>query len=138
MNVRTDFARDELVLFVSYAVVGLGAFLPWASPNITVGPADAGVATGIEGLGAVTLALAVVGAVVLLLADRDALTPIATAGIGAVVSLVGLWRIAGLGGPVSPGIGLYLTVSGGLGVAGVGAWQYRREEDDDRSTREAT
>lgn len=128
MNIRTDFTRLELVLLVSCVVVGLGAFLPWVTGGVPVGPAGGGpTATGIEGLGIVTLALAIVGSCVLVLEDVEDLTPVATVAIGASVLLIGLWRMIDLGGPVSPGIGLSLTVLGGLGITGVGAWTYQVE-----------
>lgn len=137
MTAKTDVTRTELVLLVSCLVVGFGAALPWVSARVAAGPADVGAsATGIERLGVVTLTLAVVGIAVLLSADVDDLTPVVTAAVGAVILLIGLWRLIDLGGPVSPGIGLYLTVSGGLGITGVGTWTHRIE--DGRSTAEAT
>lgn len=121
MDVDTDFSTGQLLGVGAGLVAVVGAFLPWVVTEVSAGPVDAGgSAAGIEGLGAITLALGLVavGAVVALdWSDRGAL---ATALVGVAVVLVSGWKVVDLGGPASPGLGIYLTLLAGLVILASG------------------
>lgn len=87
--------------------------------------------TGIEGIGLLTLVLAIVAVAIVLVLSFEAKESVATGIVGAVIGIVALWKIVDVGGAASPGVGLYLTVLGGLGLVVVGIWGY---QSDSRET----
>ena len=104
---------------VAILVVALAAFLPWVSIfGVSV--------RGIEGDGAITLALAVAGGIVLALTTglfgrqkvpgKKSQIPLLV--LATLVALVGLMAMSG-----AAAIGLYLTLFGGIAWVVGAAWQ---------------
>jgi hypothetical protein len=120
MAVRS-FTAEELVAAAGGVVAVVAAFLPWVVAEVTFGPISAGGSPlGIEGLGAVPLALgpAVVGVVFALdLVEQGA---VLTALAGAGIALVAGYRYVDLSDLTTPGTGLYLTLVTGVVVAAAG------------------
>lgn len=137
VEMNTDFTGAETLAVASAVVTGIAAFLPWVTASVQAGPVDVSTsATGIEGLGILTLLLAVVALGTVVLLDGDGWETVATAVVGLVVFLFGVWKILDLGGAASPGVGLYLTVIGGIGLAIAGLWGHRARST--RATPEGT
>lgn len=126
MEIDTEFSSPEMLGLLSAVVAGLAAFLPWVTTGVDAGPVDVNTSsTGIEGLGLLTLALAIVAIGVILIMDWEGQGTVGTGIIGAVVTIVAVWKVVDIDGAVSPGIGLYLTVVAGLGLVVAGAWGYQ-------------
>lgn len=133
----TDFTDTEKLGLAGAVLTGIAAFLPWVTAGVQAGPVDVDTsASGIEGLGILTLLLAVLAVATVMVLNEKRRDSIVLAASGIVVMLVGLWKILSLGGAASPGIGLYLTVLGGAGILVAGLWDYRATST--RSTPEAT
>jgi hypothetical protein len=98
----------KLALFLGFAFVIVGAFMPW----VTVGPFSR---NGLDGDGVLTLLLAVIGGAVALLArrPRGMLIAVSTAAMILVIGIYDFLDVAWTSA-ASVGIGLYLTVAGGL------------------------
>lgn len=134
MDLNTDFSGAEMLGLVSAVVVGIAAFLPWITAGVEAGPVDVSASsTGIEGLGLLTLLLAIIAVGVILVLRWEDFGTVVTGIVGVVVTVVALWKIVDIDGAVAPGIGLYLTVLGGIGLVVAGAWGYQ----DESSTRES-
>lgn len=115
----TRLTTPQRISAVSILVVALAAFLPWVSVfGIS--------ATGVQGDGLITLALAVVGGI--LLAVTTGLfgnekvpgkkSQIGLLALAIIVALVGLLDMNG-----AAAIGLYLTLFGGVAWVVGAAWQ---------------
>lgn len=101
------FTPPHLISLGAVALVALGAFLPWVS--------FFGISKlGIEGDGAITLFLAVVGAVAIVVSSKRAARALAITAIvlASLTSLVGLIDLADAGSVAV--VGLYLTFFGAL------------------------
>lgn len=130
MNLNTDFSRAEVLGLVSAIVAGIATFLPWVTAGVEAGPVDVSASsTGIEGLGLLTLVLAVVAVAVVLLMSWEEQASLATGIVGVIIGVVAIWKIIDINGAASPGIGLYLTVLGGLGLVVAGIWGYQSESE---------
>lgn len=137
MEMNADLSGAEILALASAVLAVLAAFLPWVTAGVQAGPVDVTASTtGIEGLGVLTVLLAVIaiGGVLVGHGARWAAVVITAAGLA--VFLVGGWKILDLGGAASPGIGLYFTLLGGLGIAIGGLWSHRSRSR--RSTPGAT
>ncbi len=131
MDVDADFSGAELLALGGAGVTAIAAFLPWVTAGVEAGPVDVSAsATGIEGLGVITLILAVVVVAAVVALDWDSRGTFVVAVAGLVVVIVGLGEILDLEGAASPGIGLYLTVLGGIAALAAGAWGHRTESTD--------
>lgn len=131
MDLHTDFSTAEVLGLISAIVAGIAAFLPWMTAGVEAGPIDVSASsTGIEGLGLVTLVLAVVAVAIVLVMSFEAQGSIATGIVGGLIGIVALWKIVDVSGAASPGIGLYLTVLGGLGLLVAGIWGYQALSPD--------
>lgn len=86
--------------------------------------------TGIVGLGLLTLVLAVVGIGIVLTMGVEEQGSVVTAIVGVIIGIVALWKIVDFSGAASPGIGLYLTVVGGLGLLVAGIWGYQSKSQN--------
>lgn len=128
MDLNTDFSTAEVIGIVSAIVAGIAAFLPWVTAGMEAGPVSVSASgTGIEGLGLLTLVLAVAAVAIILLGSFDGQGSIATAIVGVIIGIVALWKIVDISGAASPGVGLYLTVLGGLGLVAAGIWGYQSD-----------
>lgn len=128
MDVNTDFSTPEMLGLVSAIVAGIAAFLPWVTAGVEAGPVDVSASnTGIEGLGVLTLILAIIAVGTILATSWEDLGTAATGIIGGVVAVVAIWKIVDINGAASPGLGLYLTVLGGIGLLVAGIWGYQSE-----------
>jgi hypothetical protein len=76
-------------------------------------------------VGVLALILAVVAVAVVLLVGFEAEGSLATAVVGIVVLGVGVFELTDLPGFASAGIGLYLTILAGLGIAAAGLLGYQ-------------
>lgn len=132
MDASTDFSRPALAGLVSAALVVVAAFLPWMSPEAAGGPVDVDASTtGIETLGLLTLLLAIVAVGIVFRRGFEDKAALSVGGVGALVAMVGLWKISDLGGAVSPELGLYLTVLGGVGLLATGLWGYQSTDSSE-------
>lgn len=102
------FERHEKLVYGGVALTTLGAFLPWA----TVFGASV---LGIEGDGIITLVLGLVAAGVVWRKPWTRTVQLATAGIGALILLIGVMALTNVAA-----IGLYLTLFGGLVITFAG------------------
>jgi hypothetical protein len=115
----SHLTTPQRVSAVAILVVALGAFLPWVSIfGVSV--------RGIEGDGVITLALAVVGGIVLALTTGlfgtqkvpGKKSQISLLVLAILVALIGLMGMSGVAA-----IGLYLTLFGGIAWVVGAAWQ---------------
>jgi len=117
MDVTREFSGPQVLGLVGAAVATVAAFLPWVTAAIDAGPiGSAVVATGIEGIGVLTLLLAAIAGLVILIPEMGSDGPVASGLAGMAVAIVGIRVIIALPAPASPGTGLYLTVAGGLAL----------------------
>lgn len=131
MDLNTDFSKAEGLGLVSALVIGIAAFLPWITAGVEAGPIDVSASsTGIEGLGLLTLILAVVAVAIVLVMSFESQGSVATGIVGVLIGIVALWKIVDISGAASPGIGLYLTVLGGLGLVVAGIWGYQSQSQN--------
>lgn len=122
MDIHKDYSAIEVFGLVGAVLAGIAAFMPWVTVTIDRGPVSFAVtSTGFQAVGVFTLPLAVIAALVILTLGLGPEQAVATALVGLGILLVGLRVIAGLSGSLSPGVGLFLTMVGGLGlvVAGI-------------------
>ena len=108
---------------VSTAVILIGALLPWATVSTPFGTLSM---AGTEGDGVLTLGAAVVAAAVLLFGRGRRGAAIASAVVGVLVTLVGVYDLANVADAAaeasnefaraSAGVGLWLTVVGGIAL----------------------
>lgn len=136
MEMNADLSGAEILVLASAVLAVLAAFLPWVTAGVQAGPVDVTASTGIEGLGVLTVLLAVIAIGGVLVGHGARWAAVVTTAAGLAVFLVGGWKILDLGGVASPGIGLYLTLVGGLGIAIGGLWSHRYRST--RSTPGAT
>jgi hypothetical protein len=118
-----DFTIGQKVVFVGAALAAIGAFLPWITVSV-LGTTDS--ASGIGGDGTYTLLGALVcgiGAVF----RWGKWAKVAVAIVGALTLLVGLMYVSDPGveavrqqyrSLAQPGIGVYVTALGGVGLLG--------------------
>lgn len=100
-------ARNQQIILIGAAITAVGSFLPWASAFGTT-------VIGVNGDGLITLVLGVIAGAIayrMPLSNRDT-NLLATAGIGALVAIVGLYDATGIAA-----IGVYITIIGGLVIA---------------------
>lgn len=132
MDVTIDFSPPEMLGLVSAVVAGIAAFLPWVTAGVEAGPVEVSASnTGIEGLGVLTLVLAIIAVGTILAMSWEDQGTVATGIIGVVVALVAIWKIVDINGAASPGMGLYLTVLGGIGLVVAGVWGYQSAPTED-------
>lgn len=123
MELELPTAGPAVIAMVGAVGAAIAAFLPWVTARVSAGPVEVGTAaTGVQGLGTLTFVLALAGLAVVLLLDWEDTGAIGTAVLGLAIILIAGWKVVDLGGPASPGIGLYLTLLGGVGVVAGGLW----------------
>ncbi|MFB6360507.1 MAG: hypothetical protein ABEH59_04210 [Halobacteriales archaeon] len=126
MVLNADFSAPEWLALVGAIVAGIAAFLPWVTAGIQAGPLELSASsTGIEGLGVLTLVLAVAGIGLALTMSVEERGAVLTGIVGVVIGAVAVWKITDISGAASPGVGLYLTVIGGLGLLVAGVWGHQ-------------
>ena len=113
-----DMRQSEQVSLVGAALTVVGAPLPWVSVSFVGASVSA---TGLDGDGVITLVLAAIAGVVLLARDWDEMDRIGVLALGGLVAVIGVFDLLGLPGAASPGIGLYVTIVGGI-VLATGGW----------------
>lgn len=115
MEVDVDLTTaGEKIAVGGAAVTALAAFLPWVSAGFLS-------VTGIDGDGLFTLLMAVAAAAVVLLREWEQLEQAAVGVLGVLVVLIAGATYGNLGGTsemisMGAGIGLHLTLLGGLGM----------------------
>lgn len=131
------FTNSDVLAIVRGVITGIAAFLPWVTGGVQAGPVEVEAATtGIEGLGIITLLLGVFAILTPIVLDGNGRVAGGISVIGLIIVLVALWKFIDLGGAVSPGFGLYLTMLGGIGILLSGLWSHRFTVD--HSTRGIT
>ncbi len=126
------FNRSEQIALGSATVAALGAFLPWVTVSILGRSATV---SGIDGDGVFTLVMTVAAGILVLVRSWDRINKIAITGLGVLTAGFAVMYIVDPAfgfegsGPMaeaaqealSPGMGLYVTLLGGVGlvVAGV-------------------
>lgn len=119
----------------------LGALLPWASVSIKIAGASAmsNSASGLDGDGRFTLILGIAAVVLTVLknppqAKLFALIALIASGLAALIGLIDIFRITGNSDAnailqasgssvsISPGIGIFITIIGGVAAA-FGSWK---------------
>ena len=134
-----DLTTAEQVGIGGGVLAVIGAFLPWASfMGMSV--------NGLDGDGAITLILGAAAGAVILLREWEQVDQIGvgvlgllTLGIGYmdysdIDSLASGSQTSGLSLSISPGIGLYLTILGGILMLAAAALGYRDAQQPSRST----
>jgi len=130
MDVESSFSVPEVLGLLGATLAGVATVVPWVTATVGAGPVRTVVlTTGIQGIGIPTLLLAILAAVAILTPGLGPERAVATALVGvamAAVGVVGIVRISSVvsSGVVSPGIGLYLTVAGGLALLIGGLLEY--------------
>ncbi|WP_135663839.1 hypothetical protein [Halorhabdus rudnickae] len=126
-NSRFQFSRGEQLSIGSAVVVVIAAFLPWITASIL---GTSVTVSGIDGDGVFTLAFAIIAAALVVARPWDRINKIAVGILGGLTAAVALYYIVdpamgvkggGAGAELarqalSPGIGLYLTALGGVGL----------------------
>jgi len=124
---RLTFSRGEQLAIGSAAVVVIAAFLPWISASIL---GTSVTVNGIDGDGVITLGMAVVAGVLVVARQWDRINRALVGVLGGLIAALALYYVVdpttGIEGgdvaaelareAVSPGIGLYLTALGGVGL----------------------
>lgn len=122
----TEFCEPALLGLVSAVVTVIAAVLPWMTAEPAAGPVDVEASTmGVESLGLLTVLLAVVVIGIVLLLGFESRETLSVSLIGALVLVVSLWKLSDISGAVSSGLGLYLTVLGGIGLLIACLWGYQ-------------
>ncbi len=130
MDVEREFAGPEVIGLLGAILAGVGAVVPWVTAAVDVGPVDTTVVvSGLDAAGLLTLVLAGIAAVVVLTPDVGRDGPVATGIVGVALVLVGLRGFVAVPGLAAPGIGLYLTVAGGLALVIGGLLDYVARTD---------
>lgn len=130
MDIETEFSGPEIVGLLGAVLAGVGAFVPWVTAAIDVGPVDtAVVVSGLDAAGILTLVLAIIAALVVLIPDIGRDGPVATGIVGVAVAIIGARGLLAIPGIATPGAGLYLTVGGGLALAIGGLLDYVARTD---------
>jgi hypothetical protein len=130
MDVESSFSVPEVLGLFGATLAGIATVVPWVTATVGTGSVRTIVlTTGIEGIGIPTLLLALLAAVAILTPGLGPERAVATALVGvavAAVGIVGIIRIsqAVSSTVVSPGVGLYLTVAGGLVLVVGGLLEY--------------
>lgn len=130
MDLDTEFSGREVGVLVSAVLTAIAAFLPWVVAGAEAGPVEvSATSSGIEGLGLLTLLIAIIVAGIIITRkfyDREV---IAVSAGGLLIVLVAGWKIVDLAGPADPGNGLYLTLLGGAGIVAAGVWEHTSGSD---------
>ncbi|QGN07342.1 hypothetical protein Hrd1104_08510 [Halorhabdus sp. CBA1104] len=121
------FSRSEQIALGSVAAVTIGAFLPW----ITASAFGTSVSVnGIDGDGVFTLGMAIVAAVLVVARNWDRINTFAIGGLGVLITAFSILYIVDPAFGIeesgamaeaakemlNPGIGLYVTLLGGVGL----------------------
>lgn len=138
MELDSNVSTGDAVALGGAVLVVVGAFLQWVTRNVDAGVIEVSSSTaGSEGLGVLTIVLALVAVGVVLIKDLDVQQSVATGIVGLSVFLVSGWKVLDISDPASPGVGLYLTLLGGVMTLGAGILTHRSDESD-RTTRLGT
>lgn len=130
MDIETEFSGPEIIGLLGAVLAGVGAVVPWVTAAIDAGPVDtAVVVSGLDAAGILTLVLAVVAALVVLTPGFGRDGPVATGLVGVALVVVGVRGFLAIPGIAMPGVGLYLTVAGGLALAVGGLLDYIARTD---------
>jgi hypothetical protein len=116
------------IAIVGSALAVVGTVLPWITAGVSAGPIE--VSTAITGLdtdpGLVVAIVSVVDVGVAVAVEAAATRSVGTAVGGLVIVLAAGLQFADLGGITGAGIGLYLSVVGGVVVGAAGLAEYRQ------------
>jgi len=125
MDIEREFSGPEIIGLLGTVLAGVGAFVPWVTAAIDAGPVDTTVVvSGLDAAGILTLVLAVIAALIVLIPGLGRDGPVATGLVGVALVVVGARGFLALSGPATPGVGLYLTVGGGLALTTGGLLDY--------------
>lgn len=124
MNVRRTSTAATVVSLLSSLVVVVGAFLPWVKVGPDAGPAIpaiyiAGMDSGMEVWGQVVVPAVLLSATAILYFDygkNTALLTLLVGGLTVAASLNYVFVYSGYLGTFVPAVGVYLTLTGGIGL----------------------
>ncbi|PSQ27537.1 hypothetical protein BRD09_08435 [Halobacteriales archaeon SW_10_68_16] len=135
MDIETDFSGPAVIALVGAVLAGVGAVVPWVTAAIDIGPVGSTVVVGgLDAAGPLTLVLAAIAALVVLTPGFGRDGPVATGIVGVAIVVVGSRGFLAVPGFAAPGVGLYLTIGGGIVLAIGGLLDYVARADPGSST----
>lgn len=137
MATRWRLSRPQAMGMGSALLAGSGAVLA----GVLAGARDGGVAVdasaGGDALAILTLLFAGLAVGLVLLGRFESREPVGVVGYGLTITALGWWQYFVGGGGGVRGLGVTLTIVGGIGLLAAGLWGYRVELTLDRSQRRA-
>lgn len=127
MAFSRGFSRPRAVGLVSAVLTVIGTVLPWVTAGLERGPLPGEASADAVGLAILTLLFSIIALALVLFGGSESREPVGIIGYGLVIGGIGLWQLLVLGGTGTPGVGLYLTLVGGVGLLGAGVWGYQSE-----------
>lgn len=127
MSGHTNIDGAALRILGGAVLAIVGAFLPWVSGGIRAGPADISLSVAGVGsmLGMFTLVAAVFAIGITLAFNQSRRTFAGISIAGLFVLLIGLMKFIDLNGFAGAGVGLYVSILGGLAMTAAGIFEYR-------------
>lgn len=130
MDIETEFSGPEIIGLLGAVLAGVGAVVPWVTAAIDIGPVGtAVVVNGLDAAGLLTIVLAVITALIVLTPGLGRDGPVATGIVGIALVIIGARGFLAIPGIATPGVGLYLTIAGGLALAIGGLLDYVARTD---------
>lgn len=137
MRTIRGLSRPQTMGLVSASLAGTGALLSGVSSEALGSGVPVDTGEGGTTLAILTLLFAVLAIGLVLLGRFESREPVGVVGYGLLIVVVDLWQFLVLGGGAAPGIGVSLTLVGGLGLLTAGLWGYHTEVQLDRGKRRA-
>lgn len=135
MDIHRNYSAIELFGLVGAVLAGVAPFLPWVTVTIAPGPISFAVTTtGLQGVGVFTLPLSIIAALVILTFGLDPDQAVTTGIVGVAIVLAAVRVLVALSPPIAPGVGLYLTIVGGLVLVIAGLVGYFPESAPEPTT----
>lgn len=127
MDTSWRLSRPQAMGMASALLAGGGALLAGGAAGTGDGgvPVDAG-ASG-EGLAILTVLFAGLAIGLVFLGRIESREPVGVVGYGLTITALGCWQFFVHGGGGTRGLGVTLTLVGGVGLLAAGLWGYRSE-----------